>query len=107
MTIKNYLKNLLTGLLLPTFLIYDIVYQSYNILFIIPIALNGFIFPVAIVAIEKILKETNNQKFWHHYKTLPTFGSSGLYAIYWLIVSLLAMPITIIYIIFNIIKKGR
>lgn len=105
--IKDYFKNLLIGFLIPSFLTYDILSQSLNYLLILPIFINGFLFPIAILAVETAIRESNHQNFWNHYKNLPTFGSSGLYAIYWLIVSLLTIPITIIYLIFIIIKKGR
>lgn len=104
-----YLKNIIWGALFFILFLYQWYTTSqdntYKYLMIFS-AISFPLFPLSKKAIEDTALKVTKKEFWHKGIFKDDIGKNGLYAIYYSVCFVLAIPIGIPYLIYLIIKKA-
>lgn len=109
MTRKYYFKNLISGLILFSFISFILMknHESLRLQLLWGLSLiNAFLYPVAKLVVERIALKFTEREFWYVGFFKDDIGKNGLYAIYWLFCFMFAIPLGIIYFLLNIKKAG-
>ncbi|MCO8049898.1 colicin transporter [Proteus penneri] len=106
-TKQYYIKNMYWGwfigaLFLYSCLEYELKYESLILL----ISIAGIVlYPLAKWGIECFFLQFTTREFWNRGLFLDTAGKAGGLALYSFIVFLLSIPITMIFILFVLVKR--
>jgi len=100
-----YWKYFLIGCLVPAFIINDIISGLWPQWLIVPALLNALLFPFAMHFTITIARRLPGKSLWSHIEKMPVYGSSGLYALFWFAVSVLTMPLALLYFCCLLIGK--
>ncbi|MEQ5178553.1 MULTISPECIES: colicin E1 family microcin immunity protein [Proteus] len=109
MTKKYYINNMFWGWIygaLCIYFIFDYDIKEYKWLLLFIISVIGIIlYPVAKFAVETFFLKFTTKEFWNKGLFMNTAGKSGLLAIYGGAVFLMAIPITLVFILGVLIRR--
>lgn len=105
MTRKYYLKNMLLGCVVACIVIY--VWSGEHREFVVLVSIiHAILFPFSRMLIENSILRVTSKKFWTSGYFTDVAPKSGLFAIYYLLGFILAVPFSILYFIFFTLKDS-
>ncbi|AEN65112.1 Colicin E1 (microcin) immunity protein [Enterobacter soli] len=108
MTLKYYLGNLCWGLVvfgIIAFGWHDELQTTTMKIFMVLAMLSGLIFPFAKKAIERIALKYSTREQWTTGFYTETPMKNGLYAFYFMLIFVVAIPVGVIYLLYLAISK--
>ncbi|WP_222618805.1 colicin E1 immunity protein [Serratia sp. JUb9] len=105
---KYYFKNLLNGLTTAIMLIIAMYfYPSFPMSYAVPVLLScALLMPFSKKMIEDIALRYTSEEFWNTGIFKDDIGKNGLYAMFYLLCFILAIPLGLIYILVSFSKKN-
>ncbi|MBS0973043.1 colicin E1 family microcin immunity protein [Serratia rubidaea] len=105
---KYYFKNLLNGLTTAIMLIIAMYfYPSFPMSYAVPVLLgSALLMPLSKKLIEYIALRYTSERFWNTGIFKDNIGKNGLYAMFYLLCFVFAIPLGLIYVLVYFLKMN-